>query len=222
MAASSSDRNPSKLVAAQLAALRPKTGMYNNKRIYASVVQADSPFQEEPRQGSPARILDECGQASELHGLPRKLIQFQRSEHGPAESRVERRRRLRSFRRAEQRVGIVVDRSVPGQAMKHGVLRLLRRPRRRKPFGRRRGPGLPPRGVGARRLGIGRHDAGHPPQPRRRMRAFQGPRSSRVLEHVRMRPQSERERREPFVSGGGSGGQHQRRPRVLVLLVAAD
>ena len=76
MAASSSDRNPSKLVAAQLAALRPKTGMYNNKRIYASVVQADSPFQEEPRQGSPARILDECGQASELRGLPRKLIQF--------------------------------------------------------------------------------------------------------------------------------------------------
>ena len=96
---------------------RRMTGLNTHAADLESVVEANRPLEEEPREGRPARILDECGQGPELRGLARQLVQCHGSEDGPRKVCVERLRRSSSFRRAEQRVGFVVDRPVPGQAI---------------------------------------------------------------------------------------------------------
>ena len=50
---------------------RRTAGLNTHAADLESVVEANRPLEEEPREGRPARILDECGQGPELRGLAR-------------------------------------------------------------------------------------------------------------------------------------------------------
>ena len=56
-------------------------GLNTHAADLESVVEANRPLEEEPREGRPARILDECGQGPELRGLARRWSKYGEAAH---------------------------------------------------------------------------------------------------------------------------------------------